>query len=536
MSNLSISATDTAVSYGGPWEVLLNQPVTLRGSFDPQRVVNISLRAEDKFPLMVTPNYKDGTWAVSLERGMTMAGARWLRLTGADGNGKIVDDEIVYITVSTDPLTVGQDLSLRVLEETVFKSDVIDSSRLNDQQKVKLTAGQVLSVRRYGYVDGHLKLELEKPIPPLGNFGYVFEPFVQLSKGSQILIFDLGDIPNTPLSAYLLVTQTTLLKTKPADSANLPANQVKEVLEGESFQVTGYACIGGHFRVKLAQPIAGLGDSVYVYWKHVVLKKENKLIPFDPEALTATALRTTLLKKRPVDSSQLKPEDVTNFPAGTVYGVQSYALEAGHIKIALTEEIAKFGNTGYVFAPFVQMKRGSQAFNPFPPQVELAVPYFSQRDNPNYSWATCNVTSIAMIFYYYGVRSKNPRQQLEDELLRWVINRYGPGSQTVHSYLSQLIRAYGFETSFSTTRSWASVKDELIARRPVVLSGDFTASGHIVTLIGYTPQGYLVNDPWGNALGGYVNTEGRKLLYPYSYMDRVAGPDGGVWAHFISPK
>jgi uncharacterized protein YvpB len=179
------------------------------------------------------------------------------------------------------------------------------------------------------------------------------------------------------------------------------------------------------------------------------------------------------------------------------------------------------------------MKRGGKSFNPVPPQVELSVPYFSQRDNPRYSWSTCNVTSIAMAFYYYGVRARNGGQ-LEDELLQWCINKAGEGSQTDHNILSQLIKAYGFQTSFSTTRQWVEVKSELINRRPVILGGDFTASGHIVCLIGFTSQGYIVNDPWGDALTGYTDTEGRKLIYPYSYMDRVAGPDGKVWAHFIS--
>jgi uncharacterized protein YvpB len=457
-----------------------------------------------------------------------------LRLKGLDGNGKTVEDEIVYITVSTDPMTVGQELSLKILQSTLFKTAPIDSSRLSQSQKVSVNAGQTFKVRSYGFIDGHLKLELDQNIPPLGNFGYFYEPFVQLSKGSEVLIFDLEDVPNTPLTAFLLVTTTTLMKARLADSADLPANQKLEVLQGESFQITGYACVAGHFRVKLAQAIAGFGDVGYLYWQFVQLKKEQREIPYDQDALTVHALRDTVIKKRPVDSSNLKPEELANFPAGAFYGVQSYLLEAGHIRVALTEELPRFGNTGYVYPPFVQMKRGGKPFNPYPPQVELAVPYFSQRDNPRYSWSTCNVTAIAMVLYYSGTRSRNPAQQLEDELLQWIIDRYGVGSQTNHAYLSQLIRAYGFATSFSTTRKWAEVKNELINRRPVVLAGDFTASGHIITLIGYTPQGYIVNDPWGNALSGYRDTEGRKLTYSYSYLDRVAGPDGKIWAHFIA--
>jgi hypothetical protein len=45
----------------------------------------------------------------------------------------------------------------------------------------------------------------------------------------------------------------------------------------------------------------------------------------------------------------------------------------------------------------------------------------------------------------------------------------------------------------------------------------------------------IVNDPWGDALTGYSDTEGGKLLYPYGYLNQVSGPDGNIWAHFIQP-
>ncbi|HSF73624.1 MAG TPA: C39 family peptidase, partial [Microcoleus sp.] len=196
--------------------------------------------------------------------------------------------------------------------------------------------------------------------------------------------------------------------------------------------------------------------------------------------------------------------------------------------------LPNFGNTGYVFPSFVQFKRGDKIFDPVPNNVELNVPYFSQRDNPRFDWSTCNVTSIAMVLYYYGLRSQWGGQ-LEDELLQWCFDYAGQGSQTDHSVLSALIQAYGFKTSFSTTRRWAEVRSELLNRRPVVLAGDFTAAGHILTVIGYNSQGYIVQDPWGDALTGYSDTEGRKLMYPYSYVNQVAGPDGNVWAHFIYP-
>ncbi|XZN98406.1 MAG: C39 family peptidase [Microcoleus sp.] len=521
------------LTYQGPTEVLLNQTIALSGTFDKQEAVKVEVIAEDKLPLNVTLNQTAGTWQVNLAKGFSTPGARWLRLRATDSKGNVTGSQIIYITVSSDPLTVGKDLTLKIVSDTLFKVAPVDSSRLNNQQKILVKAGQTLIVNKYGFIDGHLKVVLDAAITPIGTFGYFYEPDVQLAKGTKILKFDLADVPNTNISAQLLVTQTTQIKGSPEDSLKLPANQVADLILGSTYAITGYACILGHFRVTLAESIPDFGNVGFIYWRHVQIKKLDKEIIFDPDALTVTMLQPTVFKKRPVDANQLSATERTTLPLGRVYGVESYGLEGNHLKISLTEELPNFGNTGFVVPTSIQFKRGDKVFDPIPNNVELNVPYFSQRDNPRFDWSTCNVTAIAMILYYYGVRSKWGGQ-LEDELLQWCFDYAGQGSQTDHNVLSALIKAYGFKTSFSTTRKWADLRSELLNRRPVVLAGDFTASGHIITLIGYNSDGYIVQDPWGDALTGYRDTEGRKLMYPYNYMNQVAGPDGNIWAHFIS--
>jgi uncharacterized protein YvpB len=521
------------LTYQGPTEVLVNGPIVLRGSFDKQQAAKVEVIAEDRFPLSVTLNQQASTWQVNLPKGFSVAGSRWFRLRATDSKGNVTGSQIIYITVSSDPLTVGKGLTLKIVSDTLFKVAPLDSSRLDNQQKVFVKAGQTLAVSKYGFIDGHLKVVVDSAISPIGTFGYFYEPDVQLAKGNKILKFDLADVPNSNVSAQLLVTQTTQIKGQPEDSSKLPANQVAEIILGSTYAITGYACILGHFRVTLAESIPGFGKIGFIYWQDVKIKKDGKEIPFDPGALTMTMLQATVFKKRPVDSASLRDTEKTTLPLGRVYGVESYGLEGDHLKVSVTEELPNLGNTGYVFPSFVQFKRGDKIFDPAPNNVELNVPYFSQRDNPRFDWSTCNVTSIAMVLYYYGLRSRWGGQ-LEDELLQWCFDYAGQGSQTDHSVLSALIQAYGFNTSFSTTRNWADVRSELLNRRPVVLAGDFTASGHILTLIGYNSQGYIVQDPWGDALTGYSDTEGRKLMYPYSYVNQVAGPDGNVWAHFIS--
>ena len=540
MTDITISASSltsggggSPPTYTGPKEVLVNKPVVLKGSYDASRIKKITVMAEDQVTLSVTLD--KGTWQITMPRGFSTPGARWLRLKGFDSGNKLIENRVFYITVSADLLTVGQSLSLKVLRDTFFKVSTEDSARLNAQQEVFVKAGQTYPVNRYGFIDGHLKLELESSIDPIGSFGYFYEDHVQLSKGQQIFRFALDEVPNIPLAAQLLITQTALLKASPADSSALAANQKTTVLQGQVFQITGYACTRGHFRVTLKDAIPGFGDRGFIFWQYAQIKRNGKAIPYDSSALTVTALRDTVIKKRPVDTSILKAEERVDFSAKDFYAVSSYMVQGGHIKVSLNEELPGFGNTGYMFPNFVQMSRGNRVFNPIPDTVELNVPYFSQRDNPRFYWSTCNVTSIAMCLYYLGTR---PRwsNQLEDELLQWCINKDGEGSQTNHNTLTSLINAYGYEGLFSTKWTFRDVREELINNRPVVLCGLFTATGHIVSAIGYTPDGLIVNDPWGDALTGYSNTEGRKLFYPNDYINQACGPDGQVWAHFIRRK
>ncbi len=520
------------IDFIGPSEFLAKQPITLNGTFDPQKVAKVTAIAEDNYPLTVTLNPPLSRWQVRLDRGFQEAGARWLRLEAANSNGEVIASQIANITVTEDALSVGRSLSLKVTSDTFFKSIPVDSTTLEAQQKIIIQAGQTFSIRKYGLVDGHLKVTLNTSVPPVGNFGYFYEGDVQLRKGEKVLKFDAENVVTNPIIAQMVLEKTTLLKAKPVDSSDLADNEKITLVGGKSYSISGYASFKGHFQVTLTEAIPGFGNVGYVYWRDVQIIKDGKTLPYDPDALTVTIEQTTAFKDRPINASELSNTQKVTLQAGMVYGVAGYSLESGHLKVTLTEEFPGVGNTGYLFPSYLKMRRGGEIFDPLQNQGEMNVPYFSQRDNPRFYWSTCNVTSIAMVLYYYGIR---PRWggQLEDELLQWCFDRYGEGSQTEHSVLSELVRAYGLESSFSTTRTWAQVKNELANQRPVVIAGDMTASGHILCAIGYNSRGLIVNDPWGNALTGYVDTEGRKLLYPYDYLDRVAGPDGKIWAHFI---
>jgi len=176
-----------------------------------------------------------------------------------------------------------------------------------------------------------------------------------------------------------------------------------------------------------------------------------------------------------------------------------------------------------------------------PANVELSVPYLSQRDNVHASSETSQSTSLAMALSYYGVKPKTPGVQLEDELYQ----KYEPDNVN-HKETSNLnattmvARAYGFEAVVRTDITLEQVKQQLASGRPVIaymLNGTNTPGASSVCFIGYTESGLIANDPWGNPLTGYTNTDGSRVLLTNEFLNRfffTDGPGSG-WAIFITP-
>ncbi len=355
------------LSYLSPQEVLVGQPTRLQGSFDPQAVSNVTVVAEDKYSLPVTLNTSTQTWQVDLDRGFSSAGVRWLRLQGTDRSNQVKSDRIVYLTVSDRPMTEADSLNLRILQDTWFKVSTTDSNRLDGRQKIRVKAGQTFAVRRYGASQGHLKVDLTSAIDPVGDFGYLYQPHVQLTWKGQTLRFEDNQLP-APQGGTLVmwVMHNTKMKSQPISSQLLDPNQQVELLAGQTLTVLGYACIDGHFRVTLAESVPNLGRSVYLYSGHVRLKHAEGWAEYDRNAYTVTLLRTTPFKKRPIDSSQLSSSDKIDLLTGMIYGVSSFAVEGSHLRVALTENLPGFGNTGYLYLDFIQLKQGGQPFNIFP--------------------------------------------------------------------------------------------------------------------------------------------------------------------------
>ena len=155
--------------------------------------------------------------------------------------------------------------------------------------------------------------------------------------------------------------------------------------------------------------------------------------------------------------------------------------------------------------------------------VRLKVPFFTQLDNVNNPHGSCNVTSVAMCMAYFGHPGINGSGvQLEDELYQFMLDR--GLSRHSPTDLAHLLQLYGYQDDFQADAKWEEVKSWLEQGKPCIVHGWFTASGHIVTIIGYCDQGWIIHDPYGKwSPSGYdTYTSGAGLVYGYQDMKDIS--------------
>lgn len=243
-------------------------------------------------------------------------------------------------------------------------------------------------------------------------------------------------------------------------------------------------------------------------------------------------LRDTVLKQKPVQSSQLSESEKQPLAGGTILQLHSFTPEGDHVKVAFRDREYRGLNTWYVYYKHAVVTKNSEIT--FPDRIKLPVPYKSQLDNRQHPYGSCNTTSIAMCLAYFGIRGNNPYQQLEDELQDWLVARGLDRHEATH--LAQAVEAYGARDRFKTNASINEVKEWLVQGNPAVIHGYFTSYGHIVSVVGYNSYGFLVNDPYGEYWPhGYdTSAAGAGLSYSYRMIQETCMGDGDFWVHFIS--
>lgn len=183
--------------------------------------------------------------------------------------------------------------------------------------------------------------------------------------------------------------------------------------------------------------------------------------------------------------------------------------------------------------------------NALPPCVDLKVPYLSQLDNRLNPYGACNVTSLAMVLKFFGIKG-NGDGQLEDQLNRRMVKLGLDRHNAAHlAYLVNLDYAkYGISDTFTMTATHAQVKAHLAKGFPVVVHSWLTNEGHIIVIRGYDDKAYggrgayIVNDPYGEyfANGYDTSASGERQLYSYKLTEKAIGTDGDFFVHFFNKE
>lgn len=257
-----------------------------------------------------------------------------------------------------------------------------------------------------------------------------------------------------------------------------------------------------------------------------------------------TILKTTtatVLKRKPIQSSDLGDKEKQPIEAGKEFEVHSFSPERDHLRIAFAKETFQGFNTWYAFGSHVQiLKDGELVYpKPKPKTVKLAIPYKSQLDNEENPTGSCNVTSLSMCLTFLGAK-RNPSysrfDQFEDELYNYALDK-NLSRHDPHD-LAVIVEDYGCRDDFRTNATIEQVQNWLADSKPIVTHGYFTSFGHIVVIAGFDEKGFLVHDPYGKwTPGGYdTSANGAYLNYSYDMMRKICIPDGSFWVHFISKK
>ncbi|SKB13869.1 conserved hypothetical protein [Planktothrix sp. PCC 11201] len=259
-------------------------------------------------------------------------------------------------------------------------------------------------------------------------------------------------------------------------------------------------------------------------------------VPF----IQVRVIKDTLLKTKPLQSDTLLSTEKHEVKTGTTLKVTSFEVERGHLKFTLADTPIEKGWTWYVFGEHAEVSEGNTKVYPKRDDIKLPVPYKSQQDNTIDPDGSCNVTSIAMCLEYLKIPRKHSEGQFEDELYNYALNQ-GLDWQAGDA-LAKIVRDYGAKDHFTTTATIEQVKDWLANGNPAVVHGYFTKRGHIIALVGYDSQGFIVHDPYGEWFAdGYDRNEpdgndekGKFIHYSYGMIKDNCIPDGQFFVHFIS--
>tara|TARA_B100000212_G_scaffold340416_1_gene320967 strand:- start:152 stop:979 length:828 start_codon:yes stop_codon:yes gene_type:complete len=165
----------------------------------------------------------------------------------------------------------------------------------------------------------------------------------------------------------------------------------------------------------------------------------------------------------------------------------------------------------------------------------ISIPYYSQYDNINYPYSTCQNTSIAMVLSHFQ------NNIYPDE----IFNRWGKDMAQTPSGLNYVYRHYATNSTINTytNASPEDLRSALSQGYIAIVHGYFTSYGHVLVAKYFDGESYFVNDPAGRWNGcfkcGYSNGDynGVTKYSKQEFENAIFTSDGSSylpgWIHLI---
>ena len=179
---------------------------------------------------------------------------------------------------------------------------------------------------------------------------------------------------------------------------------------------------------------------------------------------------------------------------------------------------------------------------------------YSQRNNERDPLLTCNTTSMVMALCYLGYKFPEGKYKQPEDNLHYYITEELKLRPWVHAELSMGTNKWMNKnvTDFSVSRPVKDIIQQLVDKKPVVLSGDFpgyptkrnTPLGHIVCLVGAEwnktifqkyPSTIIIDDPYGNTLDDWKGSGNDVVLSWEQFINwfKPCGSETVKWGHFF---
>ncbi len=303
--------------------------------------------------------------------------------------------------------------------------------------------------------------------------------------------------PASGAAGILQVRQNTEFKLSPQHSSLLPDNYKIWVGGGNSFGLMSYAqADNNHLQVAIDR---GLGPENRNVW--FVSAPDVAIVGNGPSAAnlmaTPAAPATMMAATAPAPSQMMATFAAPAPMMGATARAPSPMMSAP--PPAPTAPLAPP-------APAPSAPAASNG------AIQLPVPFFSQRDNMDQPYRTCNTSSCAMVAKFLGANISG-----DDDYFQYVI-KYG--DTTDHSAQTQALAELKIQSTWNTNLDFDDLDKSLASGLPAVIGilhhgpPSAPSGGHMIVAIGRNADGdYIINDPFGNLLDGYVSEDGGGLTY-----------------------